>query len=86
MQILMGVHSANAPVGINGVKKLELGRTICVKGDLTSGDAIIATSTKNVPRAVFLMFKDGAMQGNAYVEWGLEEHQSPCGTQLKSFH
>ena len=24
---------------------------------------------KNVPRAVFLMFKDG-VQGNAYVEWG----------------
>ena len=65
-----GSTFANAPVGINGVKKLELGRTICVKGDLTSGDAIIATSTKNVPRAVFLMFKDGAMQGNAYVEWG----------------
>lgn len=61
---------ANAPVGINGVTKLEIGRTISVKGDLTSGDAIIATSSKNVPRPVFLMFKDGAMQGKAYVEWG----------------
>lgn len=65
-----GSTFANAPVGINGVKKLELGRTICVKGDLTSGDAVIATPTKNVPRAVFLMFKDGKMQGKAYVEWG----------------
>lgn len=61
---------ANAPVGINGVTKLEIGRTISVKGDLTSGDAIIATATKNVPRPVFLRFKDGVMQGNAYVEWG----------------
>ncbi len=61
---------ANAPVGINEVTKLELGRTIAVKGDLTSGDAIIATSSKNVPRPIFLIFKDGAMQGKAYVEWG----------------
>lgn len=65
-----GSTFANAPVGINGVTKLELGRTIAVKGDLTSGDAIIATSSKNVPRPIFLMFKDGAMQGKAYVEWG----------------
>lgn len=65
-----GSTFTNAPVGINGITKLELGRTIAVKGDLTSGDAIIATSSKNVPRPVFLMFKDGAMQGKAYVEWG----------------
>lgn len=65
-----GSTFVNAPVGVNGVTKLELGRTICVKGDLTSGEAVIATATKNVPRAVFLMFKDGVMQGKAYVEWG----------------
>lgn len=65
-----GSTFANAPVGVNGVTKLELGRTISVKGDLTSGEAVIATATKNVPRAVFLMFKDGVMQGKAYVEWG----------------
>ncbi len=50
--------------------KKELGRTICVKGDLTSGMQLLPHQPKNVPRAVFLMFKDGAMQGNAYVEWG----------------
>lgn len=65
-----GSTFANAPVGINSVTKLDLGRTIAVKGDLTSGDAIIATASKSVPRPVFLMFKDGAMQGKAYVEWG----------------
>jgi hypothetical protein len=64
-----GSTFASAPMGINNVTKLDLGRTICVKGDLTSGDAIIATSSKSVPRPVFLMFKNGTMQGKAYVEW-----------------
>jgi len=64
-----GSAFANAPMGINGVTKLDIGRTITVKGDLTSGDAIIATAAKNVPRPVFLIFKDGVMQSPAYVEW-----------------
>ena len=61
---------ANNPRGINGVNSIDLGRTIAVKGNLTSGNAVIATASMQVPRPVFLFFKDGALQGTAYAEWG----------------
>ena len=59
----------NAPMGVNGVKNLDLGRTLTVKGDLTKGDAIMAMASHQTYRPVFLKFKDGVMQSPAQVEW-----------------
>lgn len=59
----------NAPVGVNNATKLDIGRTIAVKGDLTTGDAVIATASRHALRPVFIFFKDGVMQSPAYVEW-----------------
>lgn len=60
---------ASAPVGINKVQNLEMFRTVSVSGDLTSGNAVVATSSKNVPRPVFIYFTDGVADEKAYIEW-----------------
>jgi len=59
----------NAPRGINGVTTFDLGHNISVKGDITSGKAVLATSSYAHPRPVFLFFTDGDVTYPAYVEW-----------------
>lgn len=60
---------ANAPRGVNGVSKYELGRTLSVSGDLTSGEAMIATSSKNIPRPVFVRVVNGSAEYPAFIQW-----------------
>lgn len=60
---------AGAPRGINGANKFEIGRTLTVSGDLTSGEAVIATASKNAPRPVFVRVVDGSARYPAFVQW-----------------
>lgn len=64
-----GTYFQGAPMGINNVTKLEMFSTISVKGDITSGNAVLGTSTKNVPRCVLMQFTDGKPDTKAFVEW-----------------
>ncbi|MBP3202575.1 MAG: DUF5018 domain-containing protein [Bacteroidales bacterium] len=59
----------NAPRGVNGATKYEIGRTITVSGDLTTGEAIIATASKNAPRPVFVRVVNGSAQYPAFIQW-----------------
>ncbi len=65
---LKGAKYANNPYGVNGATKIDIYRTVRVRGDL-AGDAIIATCSKGVPRPVFEFVVGGKLVGNAYVEW-----------------
>ena len=66
---LEGSGFAGAPMGVNNVQQLDLFNTVTVKGDLTSGEAMVATMTLQVPRPVFIRFVDGSPQWPAFVEW-----------------
>ena len=59
----------NAPRGINGLTTFDLGHNISVKGDITSGKAVLATASYKHPRPVFLYFTDGQVKYPAHVEW-----------------
>gem|GEM_PF-395302 len=59
----------NAPYGFGGTKDFDFFRTVTVCGDLTTGDAIIATMSKSHVRPVFVRFKDGSPQWPAFVQW-----------------
>lgn len=59
----------NAPRGINSVTVFDLGHNISVKGDITSGKAVLATASYKHPRPVFLYFTNGQVEYPAHVEW-----------------
>ena len=68
---MLGGYFKNAPYGINNATKLHLFSTIACCGDITSGDAVIGTTSPQPIRCVFLEFTDGKpSQPTAYVEWG----------------
>lgn len=58
-----------APMGVNGNRKVDIGRVIKIKGDITSGKAVLTTCSAWSYRPVFISFADGVLQGKAYVEW-----------------
>lgn len=66
---LAGSAWANAPRGINGANQFDIFNTLSVSGDLTSGDAVIATVCLQATRPVFVHFVDGSPQWPAKAEW-----------------
>lgn len=77
---LAGSRYNKAPYGINNSTKVDLYRTVKVRGDLTR-DAVIATASKMTPRPVFEFVKDGQIYGDVYVEW-----PSGAGVQVSMFN
>ena len=58
-----------APMGVNWNYNIDMGSSIHITGDITSGKAVLTTTSPFSYRMVFISFVDGIMSGKAHVEF-----------------
>lgn len=54
-----------APMGVNWNYNIDMGSSIHITGDITSGKAVLTTTSPFSYRMVFISFVDGIMSGKA---------------------